>query len=55
MEPQHEFDKCLGGAGGWEMWECVRCRRTAIPNVFGSFWPVLARYLPFCGRWRCRP
>lgn len=30
--------RCLGGAGGWEVWECTRCRVTRIPNIFGGLW-----------------
>jgi hypothetical protein len=25
-----------GGAGGWEDWQCRRCKRSLIPNVFGG-------------------
>lgn len=55
MTPQHRFDDLLGGGGGgMELWRCSRCGRTAFPAVWGGFWPSLTRYVPFCGRWRCR-
>jgi hypothetical protein len=49
---RHEWE-CAGGAGGWELWRCLRCGREAFPGPFGFMWSDLARYLPFATRWRC--
>lgn len=54
LAPKHDF-QCIGGGAGMELWKCSRCYREAWPNVLGFLWPELARYVPFCGRWRCRP
>ena len=35
---KHEW-QLLGGGGGWEVWDCRRCRRRAIPTIFGFMWP----------------
>jgi hypothetical protein len=49
---KHQW-RCMGGGGGWEVWECERCGVTAIPNLFHGLWPdVLAR---IHRRWWCRP
>lgn len=44
---------CEGGAGGWEVWVCSRCGRSAIPSVFGFLWPDVGRRLH--RRWACFP
>lgn len=49
--PQHDFH-VTGFGGGWAGCECSRCGAFGIG---GCWWPRLARYLPFCGRWRCAP
>ncbi len=49
---QHDFQVVayMCGSGGCE---CQRCGKFAPLGVFGFCWPELARFLPFCGRWRC--
>lgn len=48
----HDFE-CLGGAGGWEVWQCVRCERTTVPGPipFLPVWPEILGTL--FKRWRC--
>lgn len=31
--------RLMGGAGGWEVWDCTTCNRSAIPTIFGFMWP----------------
>lgn len=39
--PHEHHYRCVGGAGGWEFWECKRCGRGTIPSPFGFMWPNL--------------
>jgi hypothetical protein len=43
--------RLAGGGGGWEVWECVECGRSAIPSFYGGLWPNLLGF--FFRRWRC--
>lgn len=40
-----------GGAGGWEVWECVNCGRWEIPSPFGFMWSSLLGI--FLRKYRC--
>lgn len=35
----------MGGAGGWELWECRNCHQSTIPSVFGVLWPNILQCL----------
>lgn len=43
---KHDWD-LLGGAGGWEVWGCRRCKKQRIP------WPLFGLWRP--KRDRCTP
>lgn len=47
----HAF-RLMGAAAGWEVYECVRCHRSAIPSPFGFLWPNLGWRFR---RWTCLP
>ena len=34
---QHDW-RLLGGAAGWEMFGCDRCKTQRFPSVLGSLW-----------------
>lgn len=50
---KHDWE-LLGGSGSWEVWQCRRCRRSAVPSLFGFFlWPDVLLVL-FPWRFGCR-
>lgn len=46
-----KHDWFLSGGGDWEVWECRRCGRDAIPTPFGFLMPTVLQF--FWPRFRC--